>query len=410
MLSLHRDCVILILNYLSLNDARTFGLTCQTLFEIYRSYLSRRADLKHFRDTLIKIQQREAERLTYEYGEYANSVTYKKLRKRYSIKIPNPNIGNRPWRFPGEKDTIRQWLEIPEEESKLAYSEYLTKLDEIIQKAQNDSDRYNELPLPTFVKYLINIWLKYPSKVIRMVPVDVLKQYLEDGAELGADYCLLFKTVQTPCSGPDISDEKNIWNIKDKIVDLDEVIIACSRTLENSFLFGEFDIEYQAYPPLTICHDCLNSLPCPLKCKYYFIDYENRFPYSAIDKGKLENCKPNGYYEGTFLEIWDYFVKNRYLLKHISFINNGNDSIEQFLLKFDESTQSSELCFLITDQLYDSEMELEHLIEFFEIISQSLISPNEFVQIFEKSKLSLDSFIEIFNSSGLKFEHFIQTF
>ena len=94
--------------------------------------------------------------------------------------------------------------------------------------------------------------------------------------------------------------------------------MAFSRTHSDSFLFGAFDIEDRDYLPITICHNCTQSLPCPDKCKYYYIDCEDRFAEFGIGKKKISEVNEvdpfNIYYEGIFCEIFDFFIKNRRLL------------------------------------------------------------------------------------------------
>lgn len=397
---LNKDCVILILNYLSLDSAREVGLTCQKFWAIYQGYLSRHPQLNHFKNIAIRIQQKEPEQLTYEYGGYHDSSAYKKLKKKYSVKVPNPSAGRRPWKLPGEKDTIRQYSEIPQDERILAHSTYVQNLDAIISQARDDRPRYNELPIPAFVKYLINIWCKYPSKCMRMAPFEVLKQYLDDAQELGAEYCLLFKTVQTPCTGPDISDDPNIWNVKDKMVDSSEVILAFSRTQETSFIFGEFDIDRSdSYPPFTICDACGESLPCPAKCKYYFIDYENRFPDSCFGKGKLEQFSPNGYYEGPFLNIFNYFVKNRYLLQ-----NYKTDPVQLFLQGLRDCDLSYGVSSQFYTQVHQCMIDHDRLNRFFEHVRSSAIKPDQLAIICE----DFDIFIPSFEQSGLTLEQYVK--
>ena len=313
--SICKDCLLLILNYLSIESARALGLTCSKFYIIYQKYVSCHPLLTHFKDILIKIQQKEEK-------ELKTKENFERFITRKIPKNPGKNF------YPDFRQTqAGRGILIPRAASQnsriiskknadIAYNLYLVQLDQIIFNTQQNREFYHSLPLPAFIKYLISIWMKYPSKYIRLVPFEILKQYLEDCEALNADYCLLFKTTQQCCLKPHISDDENIWNLKDKMIDLDEVIFAFSRTKEESFLFGLFDLENRGDPPLTICHNCPQS-PCSFKCKYYYIDYENRFPESGIQKGKISDIGDNlsnGYYQGTFFEVFNYFVKNRYLL------------------------------------------------------------------------------------------------
>lgn len=318
------DNIMTICNYLSIESAHAFGLTCSRHFTLYRKYICKHPTLNHFKETLIKIREREIKSLVQRNNDWNFSMSpiYEKLRDKYSKNIPtDPTDPQLQWRWqlinrPLGK-SMKEWLDIPQDEQEFAYQCYCKALDTIIINTQKNRELYNELPLPVFVKYLINIWFLYPSKYLRLVPVEVLQQYLTDCDQLSADYCLLFKTMQRSCSGPHISDKENIWNLGDKIVDWNEVLVAFSRTKEDSFLFGLIDVENNGEPPLTICNSCAQSKPCSAKCRYYYIDYENRFPDSYIRKRKIGEMDHNhsyGYYEGTFLDIFNYFVKNRYLL------------------------------------------------------------------------------------------------
>ena len=325
---LYQDCILIILNYLSIESARSFGLTCSKHFGVYRKYVCAHPTLNHFKEILIKIREKEAIELVdkEDLDGFTQSQIYKDLHG-YSDIIHYAGDFKPDFRGLGRGQGRGNRIPRPEpkkvspEESDTAYKLYLKQLDSIIFNTRQNKQHYNSLLLPTFVKYLINIWFVYPSKYIRLGPLDILKQYLADCEELDADYCLLFKTTQRCCTGPHISDNENIWNVKDKMVDLDEVLIAFSRAQEDSFLFGAFDIEGHGNPPLTICNDCEQSLPCPAKCKYYFIDYENRFPENGYGIGKKKLCEVieknryNCYGEGVFLEVFDYFVKHRYLLR-----------------------------------------------------------------------------------------------
>ena len=322
METIGKDCASIIFNYLPLESARALGLTCSQFFPIYRKYLCAHPTLNHFKEILIKIREKEARELVEKENleGFFMSKIYKKLDVNYYHieQILKPDIrrdfgrGRRQIPPPTNVKTISK------EEADLAYNAYLAALDSIITNTQQNHADYNELPLPTFVKYLIAIWIKYPSKYLRLVPYEILKQYLTTCETLGADFCVLFKTTQRCCSGPHVTDKEDIWNLGDKMVDLDEVLMAFSRTQTDSFLFGIFDLENRNDPPLTICHKCSQSKPCPAKCQHYYIDYENRFPDSGISKGKIEGLDNNpftGYYEGTFLDVFNYFVKNRHLLR-----------------------------------------------------------------------------------------------
>lgn len=294
------DTIPLILNNLSLDDAKNFGLSCKKYFGIYKKYISTHPDLKFFSDFLKENQILEENILNHPEAE---------LRSNFEIAY---------------YEHIDSYLE-NRLESCPEYSTYLSKLDDIIRITRQNKDSYNSLNMPTKIKLLINIWLRYPSKRLRLVPSEVLNYYIQDTKILNIEYVAIFKLMIIPCIGSYMSRNDDIWNVRSHIIDTTEELIGFSVRDDNKFTYACYDVCGDIAPPLSLCRNCL-SFPneCGKKrskcglCNYYYLDVEHIntdsiFRTSTISEST--NIYHSGYHLGNFKETMKLLIKqNHYIL------------------------------------------------------------------------------------------------
>ena len=156
------DNILLIFNNLSFESARQFGLTCTSHFVLYRKYICVHPILNNFKETLIKIREKEEKELATK--EYLEGFTMSKIYKDLDInnvdiqQIFKPDFRSGAGRgIPMRRPPTQSSKIISKETVELAYNSYLAQLDSIIANTQKNLTLYNELSLPVLVKYLINI-------------------------------------------------------------------------------------------------------------------------------------------------------------------------------------------------------------------------------------------------------------
>ena len=188
--------------------------------------------------------------------------------------------------------------------------DYLAKLKRVAQEKEKRG--YFELPISQLVKYLISLWFIHRHLFIRLPPVDILKQYLEETQIFGNEYVALFK-YQTIPKDPH-------WYCGTDVVQGDDVF--CFNIHTDEFLCGSWDGEWP--PHFQLCDECdsKGTSVCG-KCGYYYIDFseddesdddydddyitiEERFTQVRIKEGI--NTTGSGYYVGDFDAAFRVFM------------------------------------------------------------------------------------------------------
>lgn len=315
LLLLPNDTLGEILEFLSLDQKRNLGLTCSKLWHMYRTLLSKQPELKYFQEQLILIRQYETNLISMDEDDYDCDFRYPKTNKaqigflnlpppipidrvdeymaNYALGIPN-NFGH-PVPASVPLDQRDQYMAncalikpLTKEE---AFEKYQAKLEQIITDTVNNKDRYNSLEIPIRIKYIINIWLKYPSKLLRLVPVDILQRYLADVQRLGLEYVMLFDLHNSPGGYRYISGKRNMWNCGEHIVTYQIYSLSFSVNAEFQLLMGMYDA-------------CEANMPLIDGKRYFVIDPEYKV-HERDDWGDLEyqrvekdQIKFGGYYTG----------------------------------------------------------------------------------------------------------------
>ena len=275
LLLLPNDTMGDIFKFLSLDQKRSVGLTCSKLWHMYQEILSKHIELKYFQEQLVLISH-------FETG---------------LISIDNDGCD-----FGGPEiyhvSMVQDNIQLTKEE---AFEEYKASLDKIVVETIKNRDLYNQLEIPAMIKYLINIWIKCPSKLLRLVPYDILKIYLDDVEKFNLEFVMLFDLYGSSESHRYISNIENMWNCRDKIVKYQIYSLIFSVKEEFKLLLGRYPDAYAKIPKIN-------------GTRYFVIDPEYKIhkpyiggdlEYRQIKKNEIQYL---GYYYGNSMDVLNNYL------------------------------------------------------------------------------------------------------
>lgn len=193
-------------------------------------------------------------------------------------------------------------------------ADYLLQLKTLIDKKVADKHLYFDLPISILIKRIISLSFIYRPLFIRLVPPNVLKQYLNETDRFGNEYVGLFKYKTVP--------KDPIWFCGTQVTQTDEVFCFNIHN-DQEFLCGHWDGDWP--PHFQICDTCRSRTSLCGKCGYYYIDfteddesekeryddesdYYRDHPFTQLRIKEGICTTGSGYYVGNFDSAFQLFM------------------------------------------------------------------------------------------------------